>query len=610
MALPLAALVVATGAFYLTGRRNSRAEAAARIASEERVATTAMLTTLLEAETGISGFLVSGHPEFLDPFKDAVAELPDRMSHLQELLSGDRLEAGRVDSIRNLLNQRLELLTRLRERPGGELERFLLLRGNEVSTALRFELEGLVQRQARKVEVLSQKAQEFESLSNFAVAVSVPLGLLGGVLATSLFTSGVVRRVRRLTENAPRLAAGEPLVELPPGEDEVGRLGGALQEASETLRNAKEALQESETRFRTLATHAPVGIFYTDQRGEGVFVNERWSEITGLTAERAQGAGWTRALHPEDREWVATAWAQAARRGSEFHEELRFQRPGGETRCVVARAVGIPDEAGNVRGYLGTVTDITERKQLEREIEERNVELRRSNAELEQFASVASHDLQEPLRIVNGYVRLLARRYRDRIDEEADEFIGYILHGVQRMQNLIEDLLRYARVGTRGEEPEPTDAEDVLATALGNLQASIEETGATVTHDPLPTVHADGSQLTQLFQNLIGNAIKFSGDRKPAVHVGVDRHNGEWEFLVQDNGIGIESEYREQIFQIFQRLHGRDEYPGTGIGLAICKKIVERHGGRIWVESEAGSGAEFRFTIPENAAKSDAGAEG
>jgi len=203
---------------------------------------------------------VSGHPEFLDPFKDAVAELPDRMRHLQELLSGDRLEAGRVDSIRNLLNQRLELLTRLRERPGGELERFLLLRGNEVSTALRHELEGLVERQARKVEVLSQKAQEFESLSNLAVAVSVPLGLLGGVLATSLFTSGVVRRVRRLTENAPRLAAGEPLVELPPGEDEVGRLGGALQEASETLRNAKEALQESETRFRTLATHAPVGI--------------------------------------------------------------------------------------------------------------------------------------------------------------------------------------------------------------------------------------------------------------------------------------------------------------------------------------------------------------
>jgi PAS domain S-box-containing protein len=610
VALPLTALVVATGAFYLTERRNRQAEEAAEAASEQRTAARSVLITLLEAETGISGFLVSGHPAFLDPFEEAVGELPDRMSRLEDLLADDPEESGRLNRLQDLMSQRLELLTRLREQPGGELQRFLLFRGNEISGTLRNELEGLVERQDREVELLTQEAEDFERLSILAVAVSVPLGLLGGVLAMSLFTSGVVRRVRRLTRNAPRLAAGEALEDLPRGDDEVGRLGLALEEASETLRDAKAALQQSETRFRTLAMHAPVGIFHTDERGEGLFVNERWSEITGLAPEEAMGPGWAEALHPEDREWVSARWAEAAAAGREFYEEFRFQRPDGEARWVVATAVGVRDETGAIVGYLGTVTDITVRKQLEGQIEERNADLQRSNAELEQFASVASHDLQEPLRIVSGYVQLLARRYQERLDEEADEFIGYVVNGVQRMQNLIEDLLRYARVGTRGREPEPTDAEDVLAEALGNLRASIVEAGATVTHDPLPTVRADGSQLAQLFQNLIGNAIKFRGDRDPAVHVGAERQNGGWEFSVQDNGIGIEPEYREQIFQIFQRLHGRDEYPGTGIGLAICKKIVERHGGRIWVDSKVGNGTQFRFTIPEQEGKSDVGIGG
>jgi hypothetical protein len=225
-------------------------------------------------------------------------------------------------------------------------------------------------------------------------------------------------------------------------------------------------------------------------------------------------------------------------------------------------------------------------------------ELERSNAELEQFAYVASHDLQEPLRTIASYTQLLARRYRDKLDSDANEFMDFIVDAATRMQDLINDLLSYSRVGTRGHEFQPTDLNKVLENALQNLDLRIKDSGATVTFDNLPTLLGDDRQLLQLFQNLIGNALKFRGEVPPKVHVGVIQHPGEYVFSVRDNGIGIDPQYAERIFLVFQRLHARGEYPGTGIGLAICKKIVERHGGRIWVESAPGKGSTFRFTIP------------
>jgi len=225
-------------------------------------------------------------------------------------------------------------------------------------------------------------------------------------------------------------------------------------------------------------------------------------------------------------------------------------------------------------------------------------ELARSNAELEQFAYVASHDLQEPLRMVASYTQLLARRYRGKLDSEADEFIGFAVDGATRMQTLIRDLLSYSRVMTQGHSLQPADAKLACDMARRNLQKSIEESGATVSVGPLPTVHADATQLTQLFQNLIGNALKYCNERAPQIRVDATTGDAAWLFSVQDNGIGIESQYFERIFQMFQRLHTREKYSGTGIGLAICRRIVERHGGKIWVESEPGRGSTFHFAIP------------
>jgi signal transduction histidine kinase len=275
----------------------------------------------------------------------------------------------------------------------------------------------------------------------------------------------------------------------------------------------------------------------------------------------------------------------------------------GEQLLGVFAVFGTETVSRETRDVLSAVSEIitqgVERRRAEESLRQNVTELARSNEELQQFAYVASHDLQEPLRMVASYTQLLARRYRGKLDADADEFIGYAVDGVNRMQRLIQDLLEYSRVGTRGRELSPCDASQALQRAVDNVRTALEETHGEVKLAPLPRVLADETQLAQLFQNLLSNALKFHGEAPPRVEVAVQPEGPDWwRFTVKDQGLGIDPQYFERIFIIFQRLHGREEYPGTGIGLAICKKIVERHGGRIGVESKPGRGSTFWFTLP------------
>ncbi|MYF24801.1 MAG: PAS domain-containing protein [Nitrospira sp. SB0678_bin_10] len=365
------------------------------------------------------------------------------------------------------------------------------------------------------------------------------------------------------------------------------------------IEQRKKAEEERALRDRSINS-ATNGILIADARQPDmptVYCNAAFEKITGYAAEEVLGQN-CRFLQGTDHQQPGLdAIRQAVRQGTEAKAELRNYRKDGSPFWNELYIAPVKDQQGKLTHFVGIQTDITQRKHQETELANKTRELAQSNAELQQFAYVASHDLQEPLRMVSSYTQLLGKRYRGKLDQDADEFIGYAVDGATRMQRLIRDLLEYSRVGAERQSFEETDCELVFQQAMQNLSASVLERHAEVTHDPLPIVRASPTHLTQIFQNLIGNALKFQGDAPPKIHVGAKALPDGWEFSVRDNGVGMPGDQLDRIFAIFQRLHGQSEYPGTGIGLAICKRIVGKYGGQIWVESEPGQGSTFYFTL-------------
>jgi signal transduction histidine kinase len=386
--------------------------------------------------------------------------------------------------------------------------------------------------------------------------------------------------------------------------------GGALSQVPRNVQELRELTADNPNQQRSLDRLEPLIAAKLAELQDRIQVRRQEGLAVGIAAVQ-EGSG--KQLMDQIREVLAGMKQEEDRLLVQRSGELETSSRRTQVVIVIGEALGflflslaafiIQQEMAHRRRAEDEVRKF---RGLERRVAERTAELagrardlERSNMELQQFAYVASHDLQEPLRTISSFTQLLAKRYQDKLDDKAREFINYAVDGCKHMQTLIDDLLAYSRVGTQGKLFEPTRCGVVLDRVLKNLKLAIQDGGAKITRERLPVVLADEVQLSQLFQNLIGNAIKFRGQDAPRIHVSAERDGGAWKLLIRDNGIGISSEHNDRIFVIFQRLHTKTQYPGTGIGLAICKKIAERHGGRIWVEPSPGGGSTFCFTIAD-----------
>jgi PAS domain S-box-containing protein len=441
------------------------------------------------------------------------------------------------------------------------------------------------------------------------------LSLFGVALALA-YARRITSDIQSLVAPAVAIGRGELVGSLPShAVKETGEVAAALVQASDLLRTRASALTESlhqleeemaerrisEERLRLLIDGAKdYAIVMLDDSGRVTSWNAGAKRLKYWDEEEVLGRHFS-LFYPDDAVAAGRPGADlecAASAGRHGVEGWLLRKDGSRFLADVI-ITAIRDASGTLLGFSTVTRDITEQKRAEERLQTTLLELESSNKDLEQFAYVASHDLQEPLRMVSSYTQLLAQRYEDQLDDRARKYIDYAVDGAVRMQRLINDLLAYSRVNTQGRTFQSIESRLPLEEALRNLATAIDEAGAVVVHEQLPSVRADATQLAQLFQNLIGNAIKFRGPEVPRIRVAARDLGRQWRFSIEDNGIGIDSQYADKIFVIFQRLHTRLEYPGTGIGLAMCKRIAERHGGRMWFDSEPGRGSTFYFTLPK-----------
>jgi PAS domain S-box-containing protein len=435
--------------------------------------------------------------------------------------------------------------------------------------------------------------------SKLRAAIATPVSQLARTAAAVSETGDYSIRAERLSGDELAVLVDRFNEMLAGIQSRDNALKDALSDREIALRDA----EEGRVRFRFMAESMPQKIFTAKPNGDVDYLNLQWFEFTGIPFEQMKDWGWAQFVHPDDVEENVRAWRHSVETGEPFDFEHRFRRADGKYRWHLSRARAMRDEHGNISMWIGSNTEIHEQKEKEEE-------LRRANDDLQQFAYSSSHDLQEPIRNVAVFSELVATRYHDVLDAEGQQYLGFLKEGGRRLARLISELLEYTRAGVIESEVSAIDSEAVLQQSLASLAEALRESGATVTYDPLPEVFIGQAHLHQVFQNLIANALKYRTEEAPRIHVSAARFAAAGVsgvrgalccFSVQDNGIGIDPRYKEKIFGVFKRLHHDQKYGGTGIGLAICQRVVERYGGRIWVESEPGKGATFYFTVPQHA---------
>ena len=626
----LAILLALSAAAYQTTTVNQKATAEFFRTFQVIGAANEALASLIDMETGYRGFLLTGDDAFLEPYRTGDERIDDQLAELRALTADNPDQVDRWATIERQIEEwrRVVVLPEIALRREVSARRAavdeissMVARGEGVRrlSAIRALFATAIHTEEQWLSV--RQAEALAAGNRLQIVLVVGTIVAGGLalLLARVLAADIVGPVTRLAMTAQEIAGGRLYQRVGlKRADEVGVAAAAFDWMTEQL-------QATIVRGEAILDTAAEGIVGLDPAGRVTFINPAAIQLLGATATEEQllgqdASGWIAPALPEPAVGGTSApspqppgeppgageggpedgpVALVLASGSVQSGAGELRRPDGgqapiEYVCAPIR------ESGEIRGAVLTFRDVTERRAAQRALEERARELARSNADLEQFAYVASHDFQEPLRAVVSYLQLLERRYAEQLDERAIRYIGHAVEGGHRMQKLITDLLTYSRVGRRGEEMTQVEFRTILDRALTSLQIAIEESEAVITYDePLPTIAADATQMLQLTQNLIANAIKFRADAAPRIHLSAERIDGAWRFSVRDNGIGIAPEYRERVFVLFQRLHGRDEYAGTGIGLAVCKKIVERHGGTLWVDSTEGGGSTFRFTIPD-----------
>ncbi|MDQ6758301.1 MAG: CHASE3 domain-containing protein [Acidobacteriota bacterium] len=528
-----------------------------------------LLAAMTEAETGQRGFILTGEERYLDPYNSAIKEIPGLLNELDRTTQHYRSQYDPVSSLKALVPEKLEEMRHTiairREEDGftAALRVVQTNQGKQAMQQIREKCKRIEAEEYGKLRARSEAAASHGKRTRLISTVGSALLVIFLVLSSGALSRAMQRRDQAISE----------------------------------LLESKRQTEQIRDLLKTTLTSIADAVVASDLNGKIAFINPVALELTGWIENEAidQPIGTVCRLVDEGTEEQIGDLVKRALRDDPGEPNLGVVliSKGGRRTAVDERGAPLRNGQGEVIGAVLVFRDITGRKQAEHA-------LVRSNEDMQQFAYAASHDLKTPLRTVTNFAQLLEARYRDRLDSDANEFIGFIVNAARHMGQLLDALLEYSRSGEVIDKPRRLEGADVLESALANLRAEIAETGAVITHGPLPALVIDELHLRQLFQNLIGNAIKYRSNQKPQVHVAAERSGEDWTFSVQDNGMGIEPRHHDRIFGVFKRLHG-PEYPGAGIGLATCRRVVERCGGRIWVESTPGQGSTFFFTLPAQA---------